>query len=97
MVPKNLNFAANRKWVRSLILFCAAGSLAFFAWFQFGRQRIDYSKVYRIAFHIAWVVASLILQFWSAPSRIKAVTGSPPVDQGQVPQGGQGIGMFSLT
>jgi ABC-type amino acid transport substrate-binding protein len=45
-----MKIATKSKWGRSLILWCAAGSLAFLAWFLFGRQRIDYTKVYRIGY-----------------------------------------------
>ena len=45
---------------------------------------------------IAWAVASL-LQFYSGASPMKEAAGAPVVNQGQVPLGGQGTGMFSQT
>ena len=43
---------------------------------------------------IAWPVASL-LHFVSGASSMKEAAGTPRVDRGQVPRGGQGAGMLS--
>jgi hypothetical protein len=51
------------------------------------------SQIHR---NIAWAVASL-LQFCQVTSPMKEAAGVPAVDRGQVPRGGQGIGVFSLT
>ena len=44
---------------------------------------------------MGWLVASL-LKFCSGSSPMKEAAGALEVDRGQVPRGGQGIGVFSL-